>query len=740
MSFDCLKVLRAPSQGFDKQSFLERMYGMDFMVLYDLKLRTTNIFAGSGALAKAESALQGMPIEMSRSNLPLEPGCMCKVIAPYRSKNTAAEGLFSDIFESGNASGYLGIAFISASGKDLEESKRFAETLLSGREVKETSSVQGLFSPRGKSYHRDIFLGSEEGLALSEMLDSLNMSSLSNNIAFKPYVISIGCEGSMPGYLSKKFIPMAERDIGIDFLEMGKSLSEMPQFACGSDMLSMFLSLDCGAMATHPVRLARPLSSGDLQLGTFLSEGVAHTGIAVSIDRSSLNLGAIICGMPGSGKTSGAQAIISQLLSSGERPMVLVIAPTPEWDGFADSMGLHLVRMCSDNLPINFFECKSSNVRRFYEDLSMLIASASNNGPFRNPTEKCLLSAFRRAYSKSNAPDPVEVYEGIEDSVVRFHAKRTPSGIKYTKHGENIRSGLESIRSILSMPEYSAKSGIDIKRIMAEGVVFDTSAVSNRMKPYIYALILNQAYSIASDFDTNADSKLRLLICIEEAQIIFKDRHSPATEDIRNRIQDFRKQGVGLLLMAHNVDDIEQDIRRLCQIKLYLKQAADVAECAAKDLSFAYPDEEDVAQKLKHLDSRMAALNYIIKDGGEKLSPDTTFVRTLDYVPHRARRKGAMPFPGNMHAPKVIKCRIAINIRQSAMAQQRDNDATCGVKLYYLSEEITDGIDVSVSDDSIVVECDLVEAKSHSISILDKRGRVIKSMRFIASEDVRLAI
>ena len=103
-------------------------------------------------------------------------------------------------------------------------------------------------------------------------------------------------------------------------------------------------------------------------------------------------------------------------------------------------------------------------------------------------------------------------------------------------------------------------------------------------------------------------------------------QNTAAVEDIKYRLQDFRKKGIGLMLMMHNINDIDPNIRRLCQIKLYLKQASDVAPIACKDLVFTYAEDSEVVSKLKHLNSRTGALNYVVKNGDDKLSQDTIFI------------------------------------------------------------------------------------------------------------------
>ncbi|EQD45973.1 hypothetical protein B2A_09061, partial [mine drainage metagenome] len=201
----------------------------------------------------------------------------------------------------------------------------------------------------------------------------------------------------------------------------------------------------------------------------------------------------------------------------------------------------------------------------------------SNAGPYRNSIEKVLLSAFNKSYKDTKDPDPNTVYSNIELAVIEQHAKVTNTSIKYTKHGENIKAALQNLRLIISRPEFAYNNGIDFRSIIERGAVFDLSNVSNNMKPFFYALILNQIYGFAESFDIYGDSKLRMLICLEEAQVVFSnDAESAANQDLENRVQNFRKKGIGLFLITHNATDISPRIRRLLQFKMYFRQSADV--------------------------------------------------------------------------------------------------------------------------------------------------------------------
>ena len=193
--------------------------------------------------------------------------------------------------------------------------------------------------------------------------------------------------------------------------------------------------------------------------------------------------------------------LIRNAMDSNRIPAV-IISPTGEWEAFGESMGFHVLRLYDSKVTFNLFKCDSEiNIERFYENLAMLLAAASDAGPYTGPLEKCLLAAFRRIYSRTRAPDPVNVYDAIEEAVIEQHAKRSNVGIKYTKHGENIKASLENLRQMLNRPEFAYEEGVDFEKIIERGAVFDLSLVSNKLKIFFYALLLNQAYSMADSLD-----------------------------------------------------------------------------------------------------------------------------------------------------------------------------------------------------------------------------------------------
>ena len=580
---------------------------------------------------------------------------------------------------------------------------------------------------------------SEETALLNSILASINNAILSNNLTYKQFFIIPKSDTSLQEYITTRFMLLNESECRASITEQIIKLNKERAFPLGTAYLKNFLNFYGSYKLNYVLPTISRSTEKGITIGTFMKNGVTDTNYTVRIEPSTMNLGFIITGLPGSGKTKEAMAIIDAVKAGSDSVRIIVIAPTDEWNCFAIAHGMHLVKPYVDKVPINLFRCPPTiQKEKFYENLALVLASASNAGPYQNPLEHCLLNAFRRVYSETDTPNPINAYDAIEEAIIRFHAKKTNTGIKYTKHGENIKSALENLRAILNKPEYSISEGIRIEELVEKGVIFDVSGVSSEKRPYLYALLLNQAYSIAAKFDTNGDNDLRLLICLEEAQTVFGSKESAAIQDLRQRIQDFRKQGIGLMLLAHTISDIEQGVRRLCQIKLYLKQAPDVAAVAAKDLIFTYACEEDIVLKLKLLDSRIGAFSYVLKKNDEKHAQDTIFIRTAECTDKAMPCINALDdyvHKSGIHLPAIINTKLSVVFDIVGEASKLQQNVQY-IRFWYLGEDLA----THVINGSGTIAQELIEGAEYALQFLDRKERRMEEVRIRACPVISLHI
>jgi hypothetical protein len=735
-----------PAKGIDKDSFFELIGRRMFLIVYDALNNNTSLCikldTEKDIINEIERIVPGTKLEPTGSN-PFDMPQKLDVLSFYKRPKESEDHTIPNFFELVH-SGFLAIAFVPVMPNELEEIKDYIEKTLSRRSVKEThSSFKSTLASRiSIASHMDIFIGSEETLLLSDTLNSINNALLNNGPVYKTFFIIPKDKAEIRGFVDSRFLVLRESECEKSLDGLLQKLDNERSLPFGIDHLKNLIDPYGACRLSYTLPTTVPSVNGKIEIGTFMKSGVANTNLSIKIEPSTLNLGFMITGLPGAGKTTEAMAIIDELLKSAcanNRLKVVIITPTDEWNLFAVSHDMHLLKLYEDRIPINFFrrpQCIDN--ARFYENLAMVLSSASNAGPYQNPMEKCMLNAFRKIYARRDEPDPTMVYDEIENSIIELHAKRTNTGVKYTKHGENIRSALENLRGILSRPEFSMSNGVKFEDLARTGAVFNISNASGTTRAYLYALLLNQAYAITSGFDTKGDDELRLLICLEEAQTMFGDKDSAAVQDIKQRIQDFRRQGVGLMLLTHNVNDIDSGIRRLCQLKLYLKQASDVATIASKDLIFTFAEEDDIPLKLKLLDSRAGAFSYIIKEGKEKITQDTVFVRTKEYhnvsVQINKNPTGALMEHDAIKLPSEIDAIVRIEADNST--PNKFIASAYAIRFKYLGEIIAE----HVIESSKYITERLIEGKNYTLQIVDKKSRVLHEASVTARNRINVTI
>lgn len=624
--------------------FLDSLLGLQFMLYHEFSTGNTFLITDKENLVdRVESTMLGFKADrmvdkqFGTQNLlyvvGFDPnmGDRMNLISPLEDMYNVLKGLSSGLF----------VSFVPADIKYVESMKRRVEEILSSGDIRMTKNFGNKpLSVLSGSVQSEVYYDSDQRKGYITMLDTLNEAMLNNGSSYKISLILENLKTEdcrlINDYLKRKLSVLEERSLKARDLGDLYGIARTKDAFCFSQNGSTRLVNFSGSIRRLKIMQTRTnpeiFKNGDISLGFYLDGSVNETGKEVRTEVSTLNLGTLITGLPGSGKTFASMNILKQVIGLGQTEVV-IIAPTEEWVAFGLENGMEVISLYGSGTKVNFFRCgEQTDVVKFYENLAMLIAHASNSGPYRNSIEKCLLSAFNRIYSKTKNPDPLEVYEEIEEAIIEKHGKRSSLGVKYTKHGENVRAGIESLRLMLLKPQFAYAEGLDFEKILNKGVIFDLSKISNSMKPFFYALVLNQVYANAEEFDLNGNDKLRMLICLEEAQLIFdNDEQSAATMDLRQRIQDFRKKGIGVMLITHSVNDINLRIRRLCQTKMYFRQSADSVGEAADDLITDDKILEDLADKFKSLEHRTCVLNYISCINGVKSPADSVFVRIPKY-------------------------------------------------------------------------------------------------------------
>ena len=729
-------VEAVPNVQMDIAGMLQAIGSRAFCLIHDFSERKTYIkFYCDDAEYRTSIIKKIVPgLSLSNANEIMIDGIRAKALCLY--KQPSDTNFFSEAFSYLNSS-KLFVFFIPVDQVTLHSRKTKIGKLLSKVEEKSTSSVIGsLFSKQiSTSLHTGNYNGREEVEILRTILESLENSIMNGLPAYRVYACFDSKDTLIMDYLSSNYAVISSFEIDSKnddtlLYELGKLNS--PPF--GLQYSKNFISFPV-SQVSYIAKTAPPIISGRISLGEYFSNGTFPTGVLVHTEASAFNLGFIVTGMPGTGKTSAVMNILESI-SNNSDARIIIISPTKEWRKFGELVEANVVDLGDHSLRMNIFGCpKGCSVPKFYENLAMVLSHASAAGPYQKPLEKCLLDAFE-GFKGTNNPDPLEVYNAIEDSVIRLHGTRTNTGVKYTKHGENIRSAVEDLRLILRRSQFRSKANSEIYDRQDRNLIFDISSYGSLAMNYLYAIILNQIYSIADSMDETGEDKLRLVVCLEEAQLIFGERskeNDAALRDIKNRIQDFRKKGIGLVLITHNVSDINSGVRSMCQTKAYFKQAPSEADKAVSDLVFSFSEKESIITMLTHLEKRVFALNYVSKREGTIITPDSIFVKSLDSKFSRALKHKDSSMPHNaVPQEQIIECNISF-------AFDSDNTAKHKVSEDQITPVIVDfGIDIKCvqqSGNSYAVM--LYKLQRYWLSLRNKKGVELYGSYILAAKQVK---
>ena len=694
----------------NRKLFLDYLLGKEFMLHHDLSNSNTSIIAFEGDIKGVNGSGIGLNVEPKREIPIVDSDFLCVPVATFAPKDQRGAtypldalykvfaGLETDVFTS----------FCPASIGGITRLKQDTEDRISKIEVRLSHNLNYRDLGQNTSTAMDSYYQSYEKKLLGMLLENINEILISKCSSYKVifFIKSSDDTDRIVKYLKSSTVVLGQEHFRArSVLELYYHARKMDSVPLSYANASQAIGLSGRLTRLTKVRTGKVSDGGDINIGKYLDSGINEIDETVSMSSTALNLGTLITGLPGTGKTKLTQSIIEQASKLGSE--VAIISPTGEWNGFGSKNSLWILRLGRSDQRINFFKCEVPNSRKFYENLAMLIAVGCNSGPYKNSVEKCLLSAFSKVYSRTKNPDPQMVYEEIEEAIIEQHGKRTSTSVKYTKHGENARAALESLRQLLMMPQFAYGEGVDFGKLVARGVIFDLSEISNNAKPLIYAMILNQLYNLCDQFGLDGDDKIRMVLCLEEAQLIFgSEDESGATLDLKERIQNFRKRGVGLMLVTHNINDISPGVRRLCQNKFYFRQSSDVAKYAANDLIFDELEYDKVMMVLKTLGQRECAINAITIKDGRKMVSNSIFSKISDYsCPELETDVGDA-----CTKPKQTVIRVVYD---------KGVEQRMRYVIYYLGERIAHGI----ANGTEIIEEGLLEDRVYKLVALGERRR-----------------
>jgi len=653
-----------PNEDFDAHSlFIKKVKGLAFSILYDFKkmrmlLITVDFPEGlMDSIAASVAGLEFRKLEEKISFGEVKNSFRYDGI-PFKHTATIQEpfalhkedmkkterSLITDLpmaFRDSDC--YLLVSFIPEGRDALNEVKRQWEDELSRLTPvsREGVSIQGGDSQRSHFTERMKYEETDVAMVAAELLAMCDNALLRSDAVYSVSVIGWGERAELlKQHLKGKYWGICEK------VRVNEELRNCMPIEGGEILSGEYASLFVNfapEFAREEISLEIKeiprnfLSKGrsSIEVGNELLKGVRrHRGIY--LDSMSYNTNILIVGQQRMGKTMLAKRIARHAVSEGAG--VIVFSPSSEWNAVAKSRKGMLVLKLSSRIPFNLVRCPPG-VRReqFYQDLALLLANAMGAGPYTNPIRNVMLNSFTSLYARDKELGIVDIYDGVHSSVVEFYSHE---GKSFGKFGQNIRASLENLRQIMLKEQFRMKDGVRIEDCIRDGAVFDMSGCSELERALLYAFILAQVYScIMSNFDEKGDRELRLLLVLEEAQMVFRRQgregvsiEASATADLEKKLGMFGKRGVGMMLITHFADQLSDIVRRHAQTHFYFKQDVDSLESALKDLKFNPSEEElwrNASAKLLSLPTGVAACRAVHINDGERIEVGPFLMKSI---------------------------------------------------------------------------------------------------------------
>ena len=392
------------ARDLNRRLFLDYLLGKRFILHHDLVRSKTSIISSDDIVGINKSGI-GLNVDSGREICDIDSEFLCIPIAifapkeqrgptlyPFDSMYKIFAGTETDIFTS----------FCPVSVDEIADFKHEAEDKISKIEVRLSHSLSYKEIGQNISTATDSYYQSYEKKLLEMILDNINDILLSKCAAYKVIFfarLSDGGEDVVRYLKSNSVILGTKRLKATNLLDLNNHAKKMKSIPLSYANASQAIGLSDRVTHMSRIRTGEILSSGDILVGKYIDCGISEIEDTVSISSKVLNLGTLVTGLPGTGKTKLTQSIMEQALALGSR--VAIVSPTGEWNGFGRKNTLRVLKLGNSNQRINFFKCEVPNTRKFYENLAMLVAVGCNSGPYKNSVEKCLLSAFSKAYSRT---------------------------------------------------------------------------------------------------------------------------------------------------------------------------------------------------------------------------------------------------------------------------------------------------------------------------------------------------
>ena len=134
------KIVRIPNNEINKDLIMETIGNNVFALIYRFNdMRMYIGFDEKISTQKSNEIMKAVPgLELSICDKEIINASRMHIFSAYRKPDSIYKQFLSDIFSIGLNSGFFAVLFLPASEKELEKSKKYLESILSKKTLKQT--------------------------------------------------------------------------------------------------------------------------------------------------------------------------------------------------------------------------------------------------------------------------------------------------------------------------------------------------------------------------------------------------------------------------------------------------------------------------------------------------------------------------------------------------------------------------------------------------------------------------
>ena len=313
------KVESIPNKELDAGNLFECVGSNQFAILFDLGTKETfMMLTGAPDSAARRIRILVPGLKLSEKPNSLDSPERLRLAAVYRKPGMENPrplplGEIMDICDAGK----FCIIFCPSPESEIGRSKREINRILGGSETKNSTSVSSGFWARSTNTKQmDVFKGSEERLMLVSILESLDNALLTNGLAYRVH-LAFSDSAEINEYVQNRFAVLWSEGRQCGLGAAATSAWHHFHFSTGTEYCRHFISFSGWTPVNYNIRTLQPRRSDGIPIGNYLKDGVAETGLTIRVEGSTLNMGILLTGLPGSGKTMEAMSIMDSVMKAG---------------------------------------------------------------------------------------------------------------------------------------------------------------------------------------------------------------------------------------------------------------------------------------------------------------------------------------------------------------------------------------------------------------------------------------